>query len=468
MGLSDACANSAWESFPPEVQERAIDLTADTLAVAALGSRRTEMARLVDGFGVGAPAGRSTVVGSNRTWPMESAVFLNASAIATDQLQDGHRMAKGHPASHIVPVAIALAEQHDLAGTDLLAAVVAGYEVGTRVGRSMGGTPQGVHDIGTWGVVAIAAAVARLLRPGDVEASERAINLAGSAVLLTDAQTIFQGRTGGHAFLGASSQLGLSLGTAAVAGLTALPGALERHLSQVASLDWTVEAVQEVQDRWDHFEVLRGYVKVHPTCAHLHGVNDAVADILSGLDSDRKLLPENIVDIEVQTFRGAAAFDTVARDELAARFSIPTSVAVAIVTGTLDENTMTDDVITSDRVMRLAERVRVRYEPALDAGYPAGRPAAVAISLQNGRVLRARCGRPRGDDDRALARAQMRSKARRLLQLRFQDSVTDILERIDGLGSGGSVRELGRAMRVAAGAVDVNGLRESGRSVQEH
>ena len=56
----------------------------------------------------------------------------------------------------------------------VLSAVLAGYEAGVRVGRAMGGTPAGVHDIGTWGQVAVAAATARLLAPGDADAARRA------------------------------------------------------------------------------------------------------------------------------------------------------------------------------------------------------------------------------------------------------------------------------------------------------
>jgi len=453
MSLARACATTSFTTSPAVVRDRVVDLVADTVAVTALGSARPELGALVEESAVGAPEGGATVIGSVHVWPAGTAAFLNASAVAADQLQDGHRMARGHPASHVVPAVLALAEERDMPGDEVLSAVLAGYEVGTRVGRAMGGTTPGVHDIGTWGAVAVAAAVARLLRPGDVAVSEATIGLAASAVLLTDAATIFGGRTGGHAFLGASVQLGLSLGTSAVAGLAPLPGALERHLAAVAAKGFDPAAL-EVGDSWVDLEVLRGYVKTHPTCAHLHGLNDAVADLLAaGSPDGGPLRAEDVADVEVRLFHAAAAFDAVARDELTARFSAPTSVAVALVTGQLDETTVTTGTVTSPAVTDLASRVRVVHDETLDTAYPQGRPARVLVRLRDGRELTARGDRPRGDDDRALPREELRAKARRLLTHRFGgEHATGVLTAIDDLATDGTARDLGLALRAAAEA----------------
>ncbi|MEV0425709.1 MmgE/PrpD family protein [Micromonospora sp. NPDC050495] len=434
--LAATAAATDWAAAPAAVRDRVVDLVADTIAVAALGSGRAELRALATGSG---GSGESTVVGSARGWPAADAQFRNGSAIAADQLQDGHRPARGHPASHVVPAVLALAEDRDLPGGELLSAVLAGYDVGVRVGRAMGGTPNGVHDIGTWGQVGAAAGVARLLAPGDAAAMRRAVELAGSAVLLSDAATIFTGRTGGHAFLGASVQLGASLGAAAVAGLEPLPGALDRHLAPVAARDWSGLGP-------DHgHEVLGGYTKAHPTCAHLHGVNDAVADIVAVTGP----LPD-VERVEVRTFAHAARFATVADGELAARFSVPTSVAVALLTGTLDETTLTTATVCSAPVRDLAARVEVRHDPELDAGYPAGRPARVRVVRADGSELTGAADLPRGDGPRVFDRDAVRTKARRLLDHRFPGHAAAVLAAVDGLASGGTARSLGAALRAAA------------------
>ena len=447
--LASAAVRTTWAAAPPAVRDRVVDLVADCVAVAALGSGRQELQRLVRFLGGSSPSGAATVVGSARGWPVPAAAFLNGCSVAADQLQDGHRLARGHPASHVVPAVLAVAEEHDVGGADVLSAVLAGYEAGVRVGRAMGGTPDGVHDIGTWGQVGASVAVARLLAPGDVAAAARALELSAAAVLLTDARTVFAGRDGSHAFLGASVQHALTLGIAAVSGLAPEPGALDRHLANVAARNWDAQPLEESVTSggdWESDEVLQGYVKVHPTCAHLHGVNDAVQDLVAqGVNAD------DVLDVEVRTTAATAAFDGVARNELAARFSVPTTVAVALVSGRLDETTMVDGTVLSQPVTALAGRVRVVHDPDLDAGYPQGRPATVRVVLRDGRQLTASSDRPRGDADRAFDRKALSAKALRLLSHRFGGEGEAVLRAAHALGEGGSARQLGQALRSAAG-----------------
>lgn len=464
-GLAGAVATTSWTDAPEAVRDRVVDLVADTIAVAALGCGRPELARLTalydrlsgerrcGGVPADSPvaegcwaAGGASVLGSARSWPAPTAMLLNATAVAADQLQDGHRPARGHPASHVVPAVLALAEETAATGEELLAAVLAGYEAGVRVGRAMGGTPRGVHDIGTWGQLAAAAGTARLLAPGDAGAAARALELAAAAVLLTDATTVFSGHDGSHTFLGSSVQTGAQQGLAAVAGLGSAPGSLHRHLAAVAAAAWNPDPLA-VPGTWQEFEVLGGYVKVHPTCAHLHGVNDAIADLV-----DAGVNARDVTTLAVFTFAGAAAFDAVADSELAARFSVPTSVAIALLDGRLDETTLTHERVQADDVRDLASRVEVVHDPTLDAGYPGGRPARVHVVMRDGSCREAAASRPRGDADRSFSRATMREKASRLLIGRFGAPGQNLLDAVHALAAGGDARNLGQQIRMATGA----------------
>ncbi|ODU05814.1 MAG: hypothetical protein ABS81_06420 [Pseudonocardia sp. SCN 72-86] len=432
-GLARLASSADRAGAPEAVRDRTVDLVADVVAACAAASARPELRRLVDVRAGLDPDGPATVIGSPRGVPVATAVLLNGAAAAADQLQDGHRLARGHPAAHVVPVALALAEARDLRGASVLSAVLAGYEVGVRVGMWMGGTPDGVHDIGTWGQVGVSATVARLLAPGDVDVMRRAIELSAAAVLLTDARTVFAGRTGSHLFLGASAEHGLSAGLAAVARLAPEPGSLTRHFAAVTARSPAPAAVE------DH-EILRGYVKRHPTCAHLHGVNDAVAE-LSDVDAHR------VVDVEVRTFAGAASFDEVADTELAARFSIPTSVAVGLHTG-LDG--LSAEVVADPAVRALAEKVRVVHDPALDDDYPAGRPSRVRVTLDDGTVREASCDRPAWDDDPMLTREALADKALRLLRHCFGPAGDEVHAAVLSLADDAPARHLGSALRAAS------------------
>lgn len=445
--LATAAASTDYESAPLAVRDRTVDLVSDTIAATAWGSRRSELQRLSERMARATPPGMSTVVGTTETWPSSSAAFVNGCAVAADQFQDGHREARGHPASHVVAPTLALAEEYDLSGIDALSAILAGYEVGVRIGRAMGGTPPGVHDIGTWGQIAVSAAVARLLAPHDTSAMQRAIELSAAAVLLTDAATVFAGCTGSHFLLGSSIAQGMNAALAAISGLKPLPGSLSRHLGTIGSRSWAENAADadDSSDGWRRFEILDGYLKMYPTCAHLHGVNDAIRRLL-----DDGLEVSEIRDIEARVFQGAAEFDQIAESELGARFSIPTSVAVALVTGKLDEQTLTSENVTTPKVVEMARRVRVVHDPLLDNEYPRGRPAAVKITLTDGTTAAARTLRPPWDMDHPSDRPAFAHKARRLLQGRFGTRGNHVWQATQDLRLGGPVRELGAALRIAA------------------
>ena len=444
--LAAAAATMSYAAVPALVRERVRDLVVDTLAVTAWGSRRDELVALRAVCGHEQPGG-STVLGTPHAHPAALACSLNGAAAAADQLQDGHRTARGHPAAHVVLAAFALAEAHDRSTESMLSAVLAGYEVGTRVGIAMGGTPQGVHDIGTWGTVATAVATTHLLTEGDAAAIARAIGLAASSLLLSDAHTIFSGYPGGHAYLGASISHGLWLGQAAAAGLAAAPGALERFLGPHAAARWAGLPPEGPEDSHD-YEILRGYIKLHPACAHLHGVLDALDDIRAA-HPDAALPTMCRASACGPTPRRAPSRRR-ARNELEARFSIPTAVALSLLHGRLDDDVLTDEEVASEPVRRLAARVDVEHAPDLDAGYPAGRPTIVEILLADGRVLTATSTRPRGDADGDASREAVRAKATRLLERAFGPNAEQLLKVLDEWPDRHTPRELGHHFRQAA------------------
>lgn len=457
--LVPAAAATRYEDLPGPVRHRLRELVLDTLAVTSWGSRRAELRRLeafagppVTSAAGGDPADAqalhgATVFGTPHRYPTSAAAALNGAAAAADQLQDGHRTARGHPGAHVVLAVFALAEELDASTAEMLSAVLAGYEVGARLGRAMDGTPPGVHDIGTWGAVAAAVGCAHLLGSGDTSALVRALELAASAPLLTDATTIFTGHDGGHAYLGASVAHGIWLGRAAAAGLAAAPGSLERLFAPIAAGSW--KGLGHLHEADAHFELMRGYLKLHATCAHLHGALDAVHDLLGRLPVAPQ--PDEIESVRVRTYAAAAAFDSPARTELQARFSLPTALALVLLRrSSLDGSPLDDAEVASPAVQALAQRIEVEHDAALDAGYPEGRPTTVELRLRGGRTLSASSHRPRGDEDDGASRAQVRAKAERLLDQAFGTGSPSLRTVLDGWPASVSPRDLGSAFRGAA------------------
>src|SRR5262249_28504388 len=120
---------------------------------------------------------QSVVSGQAYRTSMPLAAFINATqanALDYDDAYERNGKGMGHPGSTIIPAALAVAEYVGATGCDLLAAVLAGYEVANRVIKAIQPTPQRHSQV--WGVAVHQAfgavvAAARLFQLGRVEFS---------------------------------------------------------------------------------------------------------------------------------------------------------------------------------------------------------------------------------------------------------------------------------------------------------
>ncbi len=401
-----------------QVRDRLVEVVTQVLSAALLGAGRPDVAAIRQGLLFG--GGPSTVIGYPDGAAPALAALANALPVAAEQRQDGHRVARGHPGSHVVPAVLAVAEAQASTGPSTCSALLAGYEMGAALGLAQGGTPPGVHDIATWGVPAAAAGVAHLLSGGDAHVVTAALELAASVPVLGCADMVFTGASGQHLLLGVGAQLGVIWGQAAAAGLRAVPGTLESHYARFTAPDWDPGAI----DAAPGWALLEGYLKRHPTCAHLHGVNDAVEDLVAA----GPMAADSVAQVEVRIYAAASAFDeAVPRNELSARFSIPWTVATGLVYGDLSDRCFAAETLADERLRSLARRVQVRADPGLEAGYPAGRPSTVVVHRTDGSVLTAHADRPRGDGPTALSVPDVRSGPRDRLTPLIGTDATDRL-----------------------------------------
>ena len=108
------------------------------------------------------------VIGSSLLTSATLAALANGTSAHADETDDSHAASGTHPGCAVVPAALAMAEQMGSDGDAFLQAVVAGYDVGCRVGRalnplSLSSTGHSSRSLGnTFGACAAAAVLARL------------------------------------------------------------------------------------------------------------------------------------------------------------------------------------------------------------------------------------------------------------------------------------------------------------------
>ena len=179
--LAEFVASLRYEDIPPAVIDGAKDLFVDWFASALAGKGARPVVAL-DQFAtaMGPGSGASEVIPTRgRTSPLFAALINGASSHVAEQ-DDVHNGAVFHPGTVVFPAALAVAQAEGSSGRELLAAVVAGYEVGIRVGEFLGRSHYKIfHTTGTAGTIAAAAAVARLLGL-DADRTQHAFGSAGT------------------------------------------------------------------------------------------------------------------------------------------------------------------------------------------------------------------------------------------------------------------------------------------------
>jgi len=113
--------------------------------------------------------------------PIDDAVLVNGTFAQGCELDDYYDQGGGHPGAATVPVILALAQKQRVTGEELITAMVAGYEVGWRIGRAL--LPElmrrGYHAQSTVGVFIAAAAAGKILRLNPAQMTH-ALAIAGS------------------------------------------------------------------------------------------------------------------------------------------------------------------------------------------------------------------------------------------------------------------------------------------------
>ncbi|MCD6395488.1 MAG: MmgE/PrpD family protein, partial [Planctomycetes bacterium] len=71
----------------------------------------------------------ATIIGVGRKTSRVSAALVNGFIANALDIDDGHRLCKGHPGAVIFPAILATAEKSEASGSSFLEALVIGYEV---------------------------------------------------------------------------------------------------------------------------------------------------------------------------------------------------------------------------------------------------------------------------------------------------------------------------------------------------
>lgn len=426
--LAQFCATVKFSDLPADAVARTKQVIADCIAAIAAGAQEPEVIALanrrVPKGGAGVPA-----IGLARRGSPEAVAFLGGTAGTTLELDEGNQYARGHPAIHVVPAVLAAAETLGKSGRDVMTAVALGYEIGARIGIASK-LRVTMHPHGTWGTVGAAVAVA-WLNGANANEMREVINVSSCLGLATSRRTMLEGGTVRNSYAGFSNQMGLTAWDLAASGFTGEADGLTTIYNTVIADQWDPqEMTRDLGNRW---EIARNYFKRHACCRYNHATIDALGRLMAG--HGNAIAPANIKRIDVATYVWAAQLASQEpHNMLAAKFSLPYSVATTIVHGAATVEAFRDEARANEVTRDLARKVFVAEDKAMTARLPAYRPAKISIHLNDGRTLEAASETNRGDTEDPYSAAEIAAKFMDLAAPVYGDArARQILAAVDAL-----------------------------------
>jgi 2-methylcitrate dehydratase len=389
-----------------ETRRRIIDALGCGLGAAgaaALGKARRAMVRL-------APSGVATIFGTGERTAPDLAAFVNGYLVRYLDYNDTYLSKEAcHPSDNLAGL-LAVAEEQRRGGKDLLAALVAAYEILCRLADASSIRDRGWDHV-TYGTIAVAAASARLAGCGPEEIEQAAYGGAGR-------NGVFAAYLAREGFTGPAPVFEGSRGfIAQVSGPLAIPRmAGERSLDLTDSdrARWEDEGPPFAEDP-GRFRLLDTDIKFWPAEYHSQAAIAIALDLRA-----RGVRPEAIDRVTIKTFSVAVEIIGGEPEKWApgtretADHSMPYLVAAALLDGEITDRQFTDERITRSDIRSLMARTRVVEQADLTARYPEGIPTIVEVADAAGRVHSARMDFPPGHSRNPLTDAQVDEKFLRL------------------------------------------------------
>jgi 2-methylcitrate dehydratase PrpD len=460
--LADFVAGVSYEGLPVEVRERARWLVTDLVGIAVRARHDADstppLLAAIDRLGLA--QGKACVIGDERGYSPTGAALVNGTLAHSLDFDDTHARGSIHPSAPIVPAALAAAEMVGASGRDLVAAIVAGYEVQIRLSLAL--VPKdhydrGFHPTATCGVFGAAAAAGRLFGlSADAIAHAFGIALSQAAGSM---QFLVDGAWTKRSHVGHAAMSGLIAASLAREGFHGAVDAIEGKAGFLRSYAPTPVLEHAVSGLGRVYETMAIAIKPYPACRYSHAAVDALLELRTA----HGLRWEDIEAVEVglpqtgwKIIGDPEADKQRPKNVVDGQFSMPFVAAVALREGAMQWDHYAGH-IDDPRTLALCKRIRAVVDPRAEAEFPGYMSAVVRVRTRGGaheKFARVAKGEPENFVSAGELRAKFDGLVAPYLSERRRDELARALLALDQAKDIGTVLRLTRpdqaARRVAA------------------
>lgn len=367
---------------PPKVVARARLVVLDTLGVQVAAGSDPVVGAIARALGAQGQGEASAVAGDVKLPPAQAA-FVNGLASAWFDYDEVSFEGRQHPAIHVVPAALAIAEHIGASGAALLAAIIAGYEVGARVGRASTPRPGLMHPHGIHGTIGAAAAAGKLLGQ-DAGQLAQTMRIASAMTVATSWQAGAEGATVRHAYAAQGAQNGILAALLGDAGVSGEENGLATVFGRISGQAF--EPAELVRGLGSEYLLATNLFKSYGCGADSHPAIESVQRALDG----RVPMPDEIISVTVWVHaQGARLAAAASHNAHVARLSLPYVIARTLRGQTLGLEAFEEAARMEPATRALMQRVTVCEDPNASAVHPHEQRARTEIVLADGSTLAA-------------------------------------------------------------------------------
>ncbi len=372
-----------YETLPQAAIDMAKHVTLDGLAVMLAGSTEPlGIGRISTEYvkELGGTPQASVIAGGFKT-SMPNAAYANGTmAHALDW--DNTWYPLNHPTSPTLPAILAIAEHHGLAGTRVIEAIVAAFEVQARVRMAAINMPNGqwFHKPGTTGLFGAVTAATKLL---DLD-SHQALMAFGVAGSRAGSMSINTGSMTKSSHSGHAARMGVECGILAKKGWTASADVFGPGGFFDTFCRGDAQPEQLVKDFGNPFRMVDPGVgfKKHPCNYFTHRPVDAAL----ALREEHRIDPASILRVDIRFPR----FDYVNRPNpktgLDGKFSVQYTTVIALLDGEITVDSFDDRRRFAPDAVDLLGRTHLHLDDSIPADFDRMH-CIVSVTLKDSRVL---------------------------------------------------------------------------------
>ncbi len=411
--LAAFAAGIALDRLPAEVVDRARFLLLDLVGniVRARHDAESTASFLAAVRAMGMTGGSAGVFGDAGRYTPAGAAFLNGALAHSLDFDDTHAAGSLHPGAPVIPAALAAGEMAGASGAEVLAAIIAGYEITCRMALALPAKDhydRGFHPTATCGAFGAAGAAARVFRlPAGQVAGALGTVLSQCAGSL---QFLVNGAWTKRFQVGWAACNGLMAATLVREGFKGAAEAIEGRHGFLHAYAPDPRPERAVQGLGAEFELMATAVKPYPSCRYGHaGIDAAIA-----LRAEHGLAPEEIEAVVLGLPRAGILLIGEPADKKAdprnvvdGQFSGPYVIACALATGRMgwdDYRLLHDPTVRS-----LMLKVRCVFDPEIEAEFPANMSGKLTVRAR-GQSLSRKVVVPKGEPANFLTEQELRAK----------------------------------------------------------